>query len=95
MAISQYAQRAVLALGDSEEKLVSYRLEGDQIIVLIDRGIGGITKHYLPIADLPPLPKPEPPKPPEPEPEPKPEPEPEPELEPKVAVKKRSTKQQL
>lgn len=60
MPVPQYAQRAALALGVGLDQLHSYRQEGDQVVILVDRGIGGITKHTLAVADLPPLPKPEP-----------------------------------
>ena len=58
---------AALALGIEQGQIVTHRYEDDVLILLVDRGIKGTTKHYLKVAQLP---KPEPVEEPAVEPEP-------------------------
>ena len=46
-------KRACDHLGADEEQVVKHRREGDELVLLVDYGIGGIKKYRVPIADLP------------------------------------------
>lgn len=46
--------RACVSLAIEQDQVVKHRLEGDELVLLVDRGIGGITKHRIAVATLPP-----------------------------------------
>lgn len=51
--------RGLVKLGVSESQVVKWRIEGDSLVVLVDRGILGIPKYILPLDKLPQLPEPD------------------------------------
>ena len=61
MESKQLLQAACALTGDPVEAVLSHRLTGDSLIMVVDRGIAGCPKFEFSFPELTPEPEPEPP----------------------------------
>ena len=50
--MTDYLDRAVEYLGVDKGSVIKHRVQGDDYIVIVDKGIAGCPKYYIPLSQL-------------------------------------------